>query len=41
MISKGDRIAQLILIDNNPYVRLNQVESIEVGKEGFGSTGVR
>ena len=41
VISKGDRIAQLILIDHNPYIRLNQVKSIEVGKEGFGSTGVR
>ena len=40
VISKGDRIAQLILIDCNAYVRLNQVKSLEPGKEGFGSTGV-
>ena len=29
----------MILIDCNAYIRLNQVKSLEPGKEGFGSTG--
>lgn len=41
VIEEGDRIAQLIMVDYNPYVRLNQVEVLEDGKEGFGSSGVK
>lgn len=39
VIEEGERIAQLILIELNPYIRLNKVEEIKDGKEGFGSTG--